>query len=294
MLATTAFFTLEETIDFMKRRCLLAQSATCSACGTAMCWQKCSKLSDGYLWRCPRSACRKKLSIRAGSFFSKSHLSLQTWLKLIYFWATDEPVTKVHQQLDQKECSTKTAIDVFNFLREVCSQHLIALGDIQLGGPGAVVQIDESLFNHKPKYQRGRRPPAHREQWVFGLVDCTTTPAVGYMELVDKRDAATLLPIISRHTKPGTIVHSDQWRAYASIGQMPGLTHGTVNHSVNFVDPSTGIHTQTIESYWSRAKAKLKVMRGTQMQYLPSYLDEYMWKERFGRKDGVIDIAQCL
>ena len=213
MLATTAFCTLEETIDFMKRRCLLAQSATCSACGTAMCWQKCSKLSDGYLWRCPRSACRKKLSIRAGSFFSKSHLSLQTRLKLIYFWATDEPVTKVHQQLDQKECSTKTAIDVFNFLREVCSQHLIALGDIQLGGPGAIVQIDESLFNHKPKYQRGRRPPAHRE------------------------------------------------------------------------------HTQTIESYWSRAKAKLKVMRGTQMQHLPSYLDEYMWKERFGRKDGVIDMS---
>ena len=27
------------------------------------------------------------------------------------------------------------------------------------------------------------------------------------------------------------------------------------------------------------------------MQHLPSYLDEYMWKERFGRKDGVIDTS---
>ena len=291
ILATTAFCTQEETIDFLKRKCLLAQNAWCPSCGTAMHWQKCSKLSDGYQWRCPRSTCRKKLSIRNGSFFSRSHLSLQTWLKLIYFWATDEPVMKVHQQLDRKECSTKTAIDAFNFLREVCSQSLINLGNIELGGPGSIVQIDESLFNHKPKYHRGRGVSAAREQWVFGMVDCSVKPAIGYMELVDKRDAATLLPLVQQHTKPGTTVHSDQWRAYSRIGQMPGLTHGTVNHSLNFVDPNSGIHTQTVESYWSRAKAKLKVMRGTSAQHLPGYLDEYMWKERFGRnQDGQIDI----
>jgi hypothetical protein len=40
------------------------------------------------------------------------------------------------------------------------------------------------------------------------------------------------------------------------------LSHGTVNHSLNFVDPATGIHTQAIESYWAKAKQKFKEMKG--------------------------------
>ena len=41
-----------------------------------------------------------------------------------------------------------TAIDTE--FREVCSTKLIVT-PIVLGGPGKVVQIDEYLFNHKPK-----------------------------------------------------------------------------------------------------------------------------------------------
>jgi hypothetical protein len=67
---------------------------------------------------------------------------------------------------------------------------------VELGGPGVIVQIDESLFNHKSKYNRGRR--ASKEQWVFGLADTSSKPAITYMEPVDKRDAATLLPMVMR------------------------------------------------------------------------------------------------
>jgi hypothetical protein len=61
---------------------------------------------------------------------------------------------------------------------------------VELGGPGVIVQIDESLFNHKSKYNRGRQDS--KEQWVFGLADTSSKPAITYMETVDKRDAATL------------------------------------------------------------------------------------------------------
>ena len=56
----------------------------------------------------------------------------------------------------------------------------------------------------------------------------------------------------------------------------------TVNHSVNFVDPVTGVHTNHIESYWNCVKQKLKRMKGCSRSMLTGYLDEFMWKERYG------------
>ena len=117
------------------------------------------------------------------------------------------------------------------------------------------------------------------------------------MEVVARRDAATLLPIINDHTAPGTIVHSDEWAAYRSVQNLPNVSnHGTVNHSVTFVDPTTGVHTQNVESYWCRVKTKLKRMRGCHAHQLPSYLDEFMWRERYGKtaRDALENIMRDI
>ena len=130
--------------------------------------------------------------------------------------------------------------------------------------------------------QNHRGRPPRQERWVFGLCDTSFEPALGYMELVPDRRAGTLLPIIQAHVQPGTVIVSDEWRAYSNVGQLPNVAaHRTVNHSLNFVGP-TGIHTQNIESYWNRAKIKFKNMRGVSEAQLPSYLDEFMWRERYG------------
>ena len=115
--------------------------------------------------------------------------------------------------------------------------------------------------------------------WVFGMVDTSTTPSLGYMRLVPDRTAA----IIQQHTKPGTVVHSDQWSAYRQVASLPNVaSHETVNHSVEFVSP-TGVHTENIEGYWSRVKHKFKRMKGC---YSTSYIDEFMWRERHGKTAG--------
>lgn len=72
------------------------------------------------------------------------------------------------------------------------------------------------------------------------------------MEIVGRRDAATLLPIIQTHIAPVTEIHSDQWAAYTHVAGLPNVsTHSVVNH---FVDPVTDTHTQHTESYWNRIK----------------------------------------
>ncbi len=43
-----------------------------------------------------------------------------------------------------------TAVNVYQWLREVCTTKLLQT-TIKLGGPEKIVQIDESLFRHKSK-----------------------------------------------------------------------------------------------------------------------------------------------
>ena len=132
------------------------------------------------------------------------------------------------------------------------------------------------------QYHRGRAP--QYEIWVFGMVDTSHTPALGYMEIVPDRSAATLLPIIQAHINPGTIIHSDQWAAYQQVASLPNVSaYDTVNHSVEFVNSATGTHTQNVESYWNTSKRKFKAMKGCHADMLPSYLDECMWRERRGK-----------
>jgi hypothetical protein len=144
---------------------------------------------------------RTYCTIRAGSFFERSCITLDKRLYVTYIWSQGTKVNSVERQVQIGE---KTVIQLFQYLRDVCFTKLLST-PVELGGPGVIVQIDESLFNHKSKYNRGRR--ASKEQWVFGLADISSKPAITYMETVDKRDAATLLPIIQHVVKPGTIIH---------------------------------------------------------------------------------------
>ena len=175
-------------------------------------------------WRCPQ--CHKGTAIREGSFFAKSRLPLQKWLILLYWWATQYPILDAWQEAQVAE---RTAIQVYQWFCDVCSTQLLQT-PIKLGGPGVVVQIDESLYCHKPKarniwhtrsfsftctehsflllqHHRGTAP--RYEIWVFRMVDTSQTPALGYMQIVPDCTAATLLPIIQSHVQPGTIIHSD-------------------------------------------------------------------------------------
>ena len=104
-----------------------------------------SDVSDGYSWWCRQ--CKGRKTIREGSYFSKSKLSLQKWLFLLILWAKETPVTDV---IDDAEIDTRTGVDVYQWLREVYTTKLLQT-PIILGGPGIIVQVDESLFRYKPK-----------------------------------------------------------------------------------------------------------------------------------------------
>ncbi|XP_044180040.1 uncharacterized protein LOC122961488 [Acropora millepora] len=164
------------------------------------------------------TACRRKKSLRKGSFFAEfPRVPLGKLVLLIYLDLQIRPITP-------------------------------------FGGRVFVVKCDESQFNHKSKYERGRR--ARDDVWVFGVISTEYSPCRDYFCVVERRDRATLTQILQRVLLPGSEVHSDDWAAYRNLHvQVPNVTvHRTVVHQDNFVDRVTGIHTQEAESAWARHK----------------------------------------
>ena len=104
---------------------------------------------------------------------------------------------------------------------------------------------------------------------------------------VPDRTADTLMTIIRDCIEPGTTVISDSWAAYRDLGAQ-GYTHHTGNHSIQFVNPKTGAHTNTIESTWRSIKVFLgQYNRGEDYEF---HLAHYMFAARCKAQR----VPQCL
>ncbi|POM77505.1 LOW QUALITY PROTEIN: Hypothetical protein PHPALM_5102 [Phytophthora palmivora] len=175
--------------------------------------------------------------------------------------------------IDQQwlDVSDVTAIDWYNYCRDNCSKEMLTCS-MQIGGPGHIVEIDETSLKKKSKY-----------------VDRTTNLWFGILTGTDLKKK-TLSPILRKHVKPNTTIISDSF-AYANgkhtlknnrfLRQMH-YTHRRVNHEECFVDPVTGAHINRMEGAWeARIKRHLKRMRGVRKDLLAGYLDEFLWKTCF-------------
>ncbi|XP_068237611.1 uncharacterized protein [Palaemon carinicauda] len=235
-------------IAFAQRHGLILAEKKCPNCEN-VCRIDYKKLA----FRCDRSVvtrgkrkrrCNFFVSCFKGTWFGKAKLDIETNLKFVFLFL--QKAFSFEFVSFELKLNNHTIVDWCSFCREV----LISWGlrrSRKIGGPGLTVEIDESKFG-KRKYNVGC---VIEGQWVFGGI-CRETRDLFFVPVQD-RSAETLLAIIRQYIAEGTTVISDCWKAYNCL-EKEGYKHLTVNHSVNFVDPVTGAHTNTIERTWRGTK----------------------------------------
>jgi hypothetical protein len=142
-----------------------------------------------------------------------------------------------------------------------------------IGGEGKVMKIIESKFG-KRKYHQGHYV---KGQWVFCGVKRDTGRT--FPDAVHDRSAKTLIGLIKQWILLGTTIISDCWAAYSSPCE-EGYTHFTINHSITFVDQTTGAHTNTPEPTWKQVKVLLSPYnrKADYVYFLPEYMIRQKYK----------------
>ena len=277
-------------IAFLRSRRLITTKQTCH-CGSSMKKERSKRSIDGEYWRCQDRACRTKCSIRLGSFFHNSKLSLRQIITIVYYWAIECPFRTLAREAYIKH---QTVSRWINRIRKVISIEL-SRNPPRVGGRDATgarirVNIDETLVSRKKPTRNGhgRYTP---QVWLFGAVDSLNNIAIEICDPDLGRTAAALIPKIKRMILPGSHILSDEWRAYNSIGRLEGYDyeHTTINHSQYFVDPS-GFHTNWAEGLWALVKRSFARSFGVRRTRLQDYINVFMWRySRKTRKDFYFD-----
>ena len=227
---------------WLREQKLLQSAVNCRRCGEQMrCITSCVS-TDGFVWKCGKNDCgRATLSIRTGSFFFGSRLSIATLISFLYEWARRSTLSSIEFEL---QISEPTACTLAKFCRDIIMFYFHVLQcDEMIGGIGQTLELDETLVVHR-KYNVGR---VVRQQWLFGGI-IRGSNSQGFLELVPDRRARTLEGVIRRRVRLGTTVMTDIWGGYEHLAHL-GYDHKRVNHSQNFLNAEdANVHTQGVKS----------------------------------------------
>ena len=174
----------------------------------------------------------------------------------------------IRSQLKIHGCTIRKWIKIF--------QSIIAVDlettDNMIGGPGLIVQILGS-----------EKRIAGIELVAFGSsggVDNSPERNI-FAVVVQDRSAATLREVIKDHVKAGSIIYTDCWRGYIKDDlEALGIAHDSVNHSYNFVDPETGVHTNHIEGTWRAIKWDGVPVRHRTEEFIDNDLITFIWRRK--------------
>ena len=201
--------------------------------------------------------------------------------KLIEYFCLGVPAYRLRFIMPLTQTTIQT---VFRLFRElIYNECMEELKKLMLEGK---IEMDEALFGGRRKGSK-RGWGAEGKQMVFGIYQRNGTVRTFP---VSSREAPTLIPLIEKATKPGSLYYTDDWRAYATLA-----TRG--NHVVIRKEkgrPKGKDHANGIEGFWSYGKNWLYQYRGVPKQYFHLYLKEVEWRFNHRRENLVPLLKQIV
>jgi transposase-like protein len=213
-------------------------------------------------------SCYKSFSVLVKTIFESSKLPLIKWFMAINLIVEAKKGISALQVSRNLDITYKTAWFIIHKIRKALKQdHSMLCGIVEMDETYVKTDKDDE-DNHKGGTGRGT----------------SNTPVVGMVEkngnikafATNDTTFFTLANLAVGNIKRGSIIHTDEYKAYAKFDQY--FPHKTVNHSKEYVS-ADDITTNSIEGFWSLLKRGIKgQFHHISKKYLQAYVNEFSYR----------------
>lgn len=268
-----------ELCDWMKEMGLLTCTVKCTnpPCnGCEMVWKK-ARIIDKFHWVC--NECKKKLSIRTGSFLEGFQCSLKAVIETIMAWCDGIPPDDV--TIDGKPLKASLVKRIYNQCSNVTDWYILHHPELsQLGGDNSVVIVDtfpDGCMTTAP----------HNNNYTKQLVciaDTAFMPARVWAQVLDHgihKNYSEVLATLLSHIRPGsTLVVTP--KLFPDLCHAKGMAEVISVEALMSLDPDDYQRSlKNLETIWATTVSVCQEVQQMNSSETVQLLRELQWRQVF-------------
>jgi transposase-like protein len=246
-------------------------------------------LAKANVYRCYGAHAKQKFSLKVGTIFEDSPLSLSKWLPAAWLISNCKNGVSSYEIARALGITQKSAWHMLHRLRKAMTD---ATGKI--GGDGTPIECDETFISPNPRKMHKSRREKNTANGTGKAIVMGMLERGGRVKahVIADRKRQQIEPAMTAAIEAGANIITDEFSTYQFASN--AYTREVVNHAVEYVNGH--VHTNGIENFWSLLKRGLK---GTYISVEPFHLDAYVAEQVFrynNRKDAddFARFASCI